>query len=129
MSRDLLALLAFVTLAVTITGEPLRLTTDPGDDRQPVFSPDGDRILFESNRDGDWEIYTMAVDGSRVKRLTDHPADDRFAAWGPAGERIVCEIHRVTSKAGHDFCPTFSPDGRFLAVIPKGQMTRSTFWS
>ena len=42
----------------------------------PVFSPDGTRIAFMSNRDGNPEIYVMNRDGSNVRRLTNHPAID-----------------------------------------------------
>jgi len=51
----------------------------------PDWSPDGRRIVFDSTRDGNWEIYTMAVDGSDVRRLTHHEADDARAKWSPDG--------------------------------------------
>ena len=42
-----------------------RLTSNSTDERYPAYSPDGERILFASNRDGDYEIYTMDPDGGR----------------------------------------------------------------
>ena len=43
----------------------------------------GRRIAFESNRDGDWDIYTMRPDGTDVRQLTADDAWDRDPAWSP----------------------------------------------
>ena len=47
----------------------------------PVWSPDGSKIAFVSDRDGNAEIYTMNADGSNVTRLTWRAADDVMPAW------------------------------------------------
>ncbi len=60
-----------------------------GDDGMPDFSPDGQRIVFSSNRDRNGEVYVMNADGSKQRR--------------------------VTRKEGDDFSPRFSPDGRRIA--------------
>ena len=46
------------------------LTRNPGNDYAGVWSPDGRKIAFVSNRDGDAEIYVMNADGSGQRRLT-----------------------------------------------------------
>ena len=51
----------------------------------PAWSPDGSRIAFVSNRDGNAEIYVAVADGSGVTRLTEDPADDVSPAWSPDG--------------------------------------------
>ena len=51
-------------------------TKGVGQNWLPVFSPDGTRIAFMSNRDGNPEIYVMNRDGSDVRRLTNNPAID-----------------------------------------------------
>ncbi len=50
-----------------------RLTDERGRDQGPAWSPDGTRIVFMSDRDGDWEIYVMNADGSGQTRLTESP--------------------------------------------------------
>jgi len=50
-------------------------------DLLPSFSPDGTKISFTSTRDGNYEIYSMNVDGSQPTRLTNAPSFDWFARW------------------------------------------------
>jgi Tol biopolymer transport system component len=49
----------------------------------PAWSPDGTRIAFTSDRDGNSEIYVMDADGSNVVRLTRSEAQDFRPAWSP----------------------------------------------
>ena len=60
-----------------------------GDDSMPVFSPDGRRIAFTSNRDQQGEIYVMNPDGSGQKRLTRRAGDDWAPDFSPDGKRIA----------------------------------------
>jgi TolB protein len=59
-----------------------RLTDNEGVDSYPAWSPDGTQIATASGKDGNMEIYVMALpdgtdtDGSDLRRLTDDPADD-----------------------------------------------------
>ncbi|MGQ9584450.1 MAG: TolB family protein [Anaerolineae bacterium] len=55
----------------------------------PAVSPDGQAIVFMSQRDGNWEIYGIGTDGSGLRRLTDHPAQDGLPAWSPDGQWIA----------------------------------------
>ncbi len=52
------------------------------------------RIVFASNRDGDWDIYSMDVNGNNVVQLTDHPASDEVPACSPDGRRVVFRSER-----------------------------------
>ena len=69
--------------------DPINLTNDPGADRNPSWSPDGTMIVFESNRDGDREIYVMNADGSDQTNLTNDPARDELPNWSPDGTMIL----------------------------------------
>jgi TolB protein len=50
----------------------------------PAWSPGGTKIVFQSNRDGHWEVYVMDADGSNQRRLTNHPAGAYWPSWGPS---------------------------------------------
>ena len=63
-----------------------------GNELRPVVSDahlSGERIAFMSDRDGDWEIFSINADGSRLKRHTSNMAFDSEATWSPDGNRIV----------------------------------------
>lgn len=111
----------------------IRLTNDFGHDSEPAWSPDGRRIAFSSDRDGDWDIYVMNADGSDVRRLTDNSDADSQPAWSPDGQRIAfvsdrdgdgeiyvmnadgTEVRRLTDNSAWDGNPVWSPDGRLIA--------------
>ena len=44
---------------------------------------DGSKIAYNSDRDGNSEIYVMDADGSNQHRLTNNPADDGYPVWSP----------------------------------------------
>jgi TolB protein len=72
-----------------VSGDTTALPSGAWTDTFPAWSPRGDRILFTSDRDGDWELYTMRPDGSDLKRLTRSPGNDAHAAWSFDGEWIA----------------------------------------
>lgn len=69
----------------------VNLTNDGSFDGFPAWSPDGERIAFDSDRAGDnnRDVYVMDRDGGNVRRLTDHPSFDFLPAWSPDGSRIA----------------------------------------
>ncbi len=112
------------------------LTRGDSIDASPAFSPDGQHIAFESNRDGNFEIYVMDRDGGNIRRLTNDPATDRSPAWSPDGSRIAftsdrnqrasADVYTMDAATGGDvrrltddlanWAPQYSPDGQSLAV-------------
>lgn len=66
-----------------------QLTFEPGYDAEATISPDGSKIVFTSDRDGDLDIYTMDPDGSNVTRLTNTPGYDGGAFFTADGTQIV----------------------------------------
>lgn len=131
------------------------LTRHPGTDGHPRVSPDGTRIFFNSNRSSDpatfsrgymdrdhnHEIYSMALDGTDVRRITDLPDWDTYPAVSPDGRQLLwrriaptggksesgrnSEVfwmdletgaqRNLTMNQAYDGWPAWSPDGRRIA--------------
>ncbi|MCB0209255.1 MAG: PD40 domain-containing protein [Anaerolineae bacterium] len=62
--------------------------TISGTDSFPTWSPDGQIIAFSREVDGNWDIYTVNIDGSNLQRLTDAPGHDILPVYTPSGEII-----------------------------------------
>lgn len=115
-----------------------RLTSTPGYDGGPFFSPDGQRVIWRRfNEKGDTaDVYTMKLDGSDVRRLTDFGAMSWAPYFHPSGQYVIYTANklgfanfelflvdalgakepvRVTHTDGFDGLPVFSPDGKKLA--------------
>ena len=60
-----------------------------GAGRWPAWSPDGQRIAFSDDRDGDSEIFVMNADGSHAMQLTHNDVDDGDPTWAPDGQRLA----------------------------------------
>jgi Tol biopolymer transport system component len=116
----------------------LQLTTSPAPDFDPTCLPDGTRIAFRSERDGNPEIYVMNADGSQQINLTRNPAEDWSPAWSPDGQAIAFASARdggigdifamnadgsqprnLTQRAGIDEYPAWSPDSQHIAFRRK----------
>jgi uncharacterized protein (DUF885 family)/Tol biopolymer transport system component len=117
--------------------DPMLLTEIGGANTSPDWSPDGQKILFDSTRDGNHEIYIINADGSDPVNLTRHPAHDTSPAWSPDGTQIVFvsdrdddqEIYvmnadgsgqtRLTDRFGFDKSPSWSPDGQYIVFYSR----------
>ncbi len=98
-----------------------------------VTNPLYAQIVFESLRDGNWEIYKMDIEGANQTRLTFHVADDNSPAWSPDGKQIAFESIRdgnwdiyvmdadggnqrnLTQHPAADGSPDWHPDGTRIA--------------
>ncbi len=90
-----------------------RLTSGDQINMQPVWSTDGTRIFFASNRAGDWDIYSQVADASAPAQvLLKLPADQFPLSVLPDGTLLYSEIH---PKTGSDLW-TLSPDGTTTPV-------------
>ncbi len=121
-----------------VTGEPIRLTDNPGFDTSPAWSPDGAWILFRSDREGSHHVYRMRPDGSEQASLYSNSLQIDSPTWSHDGSRIAFyvgsegetelyvmnadggNVSQITQKpAGWDwqpYFPTWSTDDRLILV-------------
>jgi Tol biopolymer transport system component len=80
-------------------GTATRLTSGMALDLQPVFSPDGSRILFVSDRSGNENLWMIDADGSNPRPVTTERGDFHFAdpEWSPDGEYVVVRRNEAGS--------------------------------
>lgn len=112
-----------------------KLTPDTTSASDPAFSPDGSRIAFVSQRDGNAEIYIMNADGTGSTRVTNDPQADGRPSFTPDGQALVFHSARTAGKQqiwavnvdgsaltqltrdSVNSSPTVSPDGQTIAYV------------
>src|SRR5215468_5307234 len=98
-------------------GDAVRLTSGTGDETDPAFSPDGARIAFTGEYDGNVDVFVMPVTGGVPKRLTWHPAADRVVGWSPDGKRVLFRSAR-DSHSRYTQLYTVSVEGGPAELLP-----------
>ncbi len=120
-----------------------QLTSDPADDIQPRFSPDGEKVVFCSNRTGNWDIWVVNCDGTELTQLTHDRADEVAPCWSPDGARVAFTVWGRRSRQWeiwllsvdrpgirrflcYGMFPDWSPDGQRITFQRARQ--RGTRW-
>ena len=118
------------------TGNRFRVSSRPGINGAPSFSPDGRKLVVTlGGVDGNPDIYVMDINSRNATRLTTHRAIDTEGSWSPDGQYIYFtsdrsggpQIYRVAAAGGapervtfegsYNARPRLSPDGKKLAVV------------
>src|SRR5882762_9131994 len=112
-----------------------KLTPDTTSASDPAFSPDGARLAFVSQRDGNPEIYIMNSDGTGATRITNDPQADGRPSFTPDGQALVFQSSRTAGKQqiwmvnvdgtsltqltrdSVNSSPAASPDGQTIAYV------------
>ena len=113
----------------------IRLTNHPATDFHPYWSPDGQQIVFESDRNGNYDVFTVRKDGSGLTQLTNTKFSDDHPRWLTAN-KIIFESNRdgaqkdvftmngdgtsqirLTTSGGLDGAAFASPDGAQFTFI------------
>ena len=82
-------------------GSMRRVTDDAGRDRAPMFTPDGRSLIFYSNRDGNWAVWMVAIDGANLHKILGTPNGATYPQISPEGEAVVYNRSRPpTSQCG-----------------------------
>ncbi|HEY2019506.1 MAG TPA: PDZ domain-containing protein [Bryobacteraceae bacterium] len=121
-------------------GDAIRLTSGTGVETDPAFSPDGTRVAFTGEYDGNVDVFVVPASGGVPKRLTWHPAADRVLGWTPDGKRIIFgstrtafsrygEMFTVPAEGGVEeklplpsgYQASMSADGQSIAYEPIGK--------
>jgi tricorn protease len=134
-----------IWLVPRIGGTAVRLSSPLGEESFPRFSPDGSKIAYSADYDGNTDVYVAPVSGGEPVRLTHHPMRDRVLGWTPDGTRVLFASSRESGRQryGQFFTVglngglpqklpvpygefgTYSPDGGQLAYMPMSQDFRT----
>jgi Tol biopolymer transport system component len=119
-------------------GAPV-LVTDKGPSYLHGWSPDGQRLAYCAERNGQYDIYTIAVEGGAETRLTNTPGLDDGPEYSPDGQDIwfnstrsgLMQIWRMRADGQHQahvvkeeancWFPHVSPDGQWVAYVAYGK--------
>jgi len=127
-----------IWIALKSGGTALRLSSPRGSQQFPRFSPDGKKLAFSGNYDGNVDLYVMPVGGGEPQRITHHGGSERLLGWYPDGQSLIFASHMTsfTERVGQLFKVSaqgglpeklpvaygefgaVSPDGRMLAFTP-----------
>ena len=110
-----------------------------------IFSPDGSKIVYFSNENENWDIYTINIDGTGKTRLTTDLANDLHAYFSPDGNKIIFVSDRtgnndiwvmdvdggnkvqLTTSTSDDIQPVWSPDGSTI-LFKSDRSGNSDIW-
>ena len=126
-------------------GAATRLSSPPGEESFPRFSPDGSKLAFSADYDGNTDVYVVPTAGGEPVRLTHHPMPDRVVGWHPDGRRVLFASSRESGRQRYnqfylvgldgglpEKLPvpygefgTFSPDGANFVYMPMAQDFRN----
>jgi TolB protein len=126
-------------------GASTQLTNTPGISIGGSYSPDGKRIVFESDRSGSQQVYVMNADGSDQKRISFFGGRSATPEWSPRGDQIAFThiagnlriavmtpagaSMRYLTDSWQDEAPTWAPNGRIIQFFRTEKNSgKATLW-
>lgn len=117
-----------------------QLTDNTWNDEYPVWSPDGTRIAFSANKEGNYDIFIMEADGSKITRLTRSKAHEKEPSWFPDGKSIAYSIETkkfirkqltlwrvdIQTEKAERIIPGYNKGHAIPDVSPKGNLLTFT---
>ncbi|MCC6444251.1 MAG: PD40 domain-containing protein [Armatimonadetes bacterium] len=98
-------------------GTAVPLSSPAGQELFPRFSPDGQRIAFEGNYDGNNDLYVISIEGGIPFRVTHHPTGERLNGWTPDG-KLLFSAGGVQGLGRMPQLFTVPPEGGMPAMLP-----------
>jgi tricorn protease len=99
-------------------GTAHRLSSPPGEERFPRFSPDGSQLAFTANYDGNSEVYVIPTMGGAPVRVTYHPDTDTISDWTPDGSQLLFSSRRASGIRSISQFYLVSTEGGFPDTLP-----------
>jgi TolB protein len=127
--RTWLVLLLFITLGRSLAQEEILLQEAGVENAYPRLFNDGKRILYQSNRTGNWQLYILDIATKQSQRITNDKFNNNFPDLSADNDRVAfvsdrdgneeiysmridgSELKRLTNEKARDIHPYFSPDG------------------
>jgi len=97
--------------------EVRRLTTAPGMESSPIFSPDGKLLAFSAQYDGNTDVFIVPVEGGVPKRLTWHPGTDIVRGFTPDGSSVLFTSSRYVFSGRYTQLFTVPVEGGFPTAL------------
>jgi len=101
-----------------------KLSSPKGQEMFPKFSPDGQKIAFSGNYDGNTDVYIVGVDGGTPERLTHHSSSDLVVEWYPDGKHILYRSGMISPSSRFNRFFKQSIDGGLpeTLALPYGEL-------
>ena len=108
-------------------GRARQLTTSDGLEMLPRFSPDGEKIAFTGQYDGNTDVYVMPARGGEPKRLTYHPGADNVRGWTNDGEYVLFASGRESAPVPYNRLWKINTDGEYPESLPLPMAHRGVY--
>ncbi|HEV3141412.1 MAG TPA: hypothetical protein VGY57_12885, partial [Vicinamibacterales bacterium] len=99
-------------------GTATRLSSPLGEESFPRFSPDGTKLAYSADYDGNVDVYVVPTVGGEPVRLTHHPMPDRVVGWHPDGKRVLFASARESGRQRYNQFYLVSVDGGLPEKLP-----------
>lgn len=122
--------------SVNVNGKNLQnITQNKFGDLWPSFSRDGRKIVFQSDRNGNPDIFVMNADGTNLQQITSDTTRESYPCFSPDGKKVLftsnrdgneelydvnydgTDIRRLTNSPGNELSPSYSPDGKMITYF------------
>jgi dipeptidyl aminopeptidase/acylaminoacyl peptidase len=115
---------------ISINGGTARqLTTDPANDRDASWSPDGNWIAFESTRSGDSQIWIISPNGGEARQLTNISTEAKKPTWSPDGKTIAFLSEVFPEYSDKPFTESDALNKKKLSELKNGKVKGKIFTS